>query len=326
MTLLVALVWLTASLQSAHQPGLPCVYWDRPVADSVDIIREAGIDRLCVPLDLAQSWRAAGLDAVGVSGADLASRKLLPPPGIAHRADLVSATRSPWLVANGWQFLRAPQGRFTYELTPAAGALAAAEAFAYGADAILSSDAAGIPELGAMLAFLRQVPAPPAQGAVGDLGVVDDGSEEMGEVLNLLSRRNLLFEFVKPRDRRFRVTVALGSARYPREKAADPSAFARAVRRELTDQARTIRIYGSEAVICRVTRHSSGVRVQLLNYGGREIQGLRVRLRGTYRAADALVSGVGRVALEELVTGAGVTEVSLPRLTIYASVDLTAVH
>jgi hypothetical protein len=323
MTRLVALLWVAASLQTAQQPGLPCVYWDRSIADSAAIIREAGIDRLCVPPELAQSWRAAGIDAVEISAADLASRRMLPPPGIAHRADLVSATRSPWLVASGWQFLRAPQGRFKYELRPGAGALAAAEAFAYGGDALLPVDASGLPELGAMLAFLRQVPAPAAQATLADLGVVDDGSEEMGEVLNLLSRRNLLFEIVKPRDRRFRVMVALGSTRYPREKAADPSAFALAVRRELTDQARTLRVYGSEAVICRVTRHASGVRVQLLNYGGREIQGLRVRLRGNYSAADALVSGVGRVALDDVVTGDGATEVSIPRLTIYASVDLT---
>ena len=66
--------------------------------------------------------------------------------------------------------------------------------------------------------------------------------------------------------------------------------------------------------------------MQLLNYGGREIQGLRVRLRGVYGRAEALVSGVGRVALEDVVTGDGATELSLPRLTTYASVDLTAVR
>ena len=325
MTGLVALLWV-AALQTGQQPVVPCVFWARPVADSLAIIREAGIERLCVPPELAPSWRDAGMDAVEISPADLASRKALPAPGIAHRADLVSATRSPWLVANGWQFLRAPDGQFKYDLTSGAGALAAAEAFAYGGDAILSIDASGIPELGAMLAFLRQVPAPAAQAPLGDLGVVDDGSEEMGEVLNLLSRRNLLFEIVRAGDRRFPVTVALGSKRYPRERAADPSALALEVRRELTDQARTIRVYGSEAVICRVTRHASGLRVQLLNYGGREIQGLRVRLRGVYGRAEALVSGVGRVALEDVVTGDGATELSLPRLTTYASVDLTAVR
>ena len=49
-----------------------------------------------------------------------------------------------------------PAGRFRYELHAGAGALAAAEAFAYGGDAVLSVDASGIPELGAMLAFLRR--------------------------------------------------------------------------------------------------------------------------------------------------------------------------
>jgi len=129
MTGLVALLWV-AALQAGQQPVVPCVFWAGPVADSLAIIREAGIERLCVPPELAPSWRDAGMDAVEISPADLASRKALPAPGIAHRADLVSATRSPWLVANGWQFLRAPDGQFKYDLTSGAGALAAAEAFA----------------------------------------------------------------------------------------------------------------------------------------------------------------------------------------------------
>ena len=226
--------WLAASLQAAQRPA-SCVYSDRSIADSAaDHSRGGIIGCACRPSSRSRG-APPGIDAVEISAADLASRRMLPPPGIAHRADLVSATRSPWLVASGWQFLRAPQGRFQYQLRPGAGALAAAEAFAYAGDAVLPVDASGLPELGAMLAFLRQVPAPAAQATLADLGVVDDGSEEMGEVLNLLSRRNLLFEIVKPRDRRFRVTVALGSTRYPREKAADPSAFALAVRRELTE-------------------------------------------------------------------------------------------
>ena len=55
-----------------------------------------------------------------------------------------------------------------------------------------------------MLAFLRDVRAPGADAALADVGVVDDGSEEMGEVMNLLSRRNLLFELVRARDGGFR--------------------------------------------------------------------------------------------------------------------------
>lgn len=322
LLLLLSPMWV----QPGQHASLPCVYWVHAVDESVAVIRDAGMDRLCVPPELAQPWRAAGIDAVPVSAADVAARQVLPAPGIEHRADLVSATRSPWVVANGWRSQRAPAGRFRYERPRGTGALAAAEAFAYGLDAVLSVDAADLPEVGAMLAFLRDVRAPGADAALADVGVVDDGSEEMGEVMNLLSRRNLLFELVKARDGRFPVTVALGSRAYSRQEAADPSALALKVRRQLTDGARTIRVYGSEVVICRVTRQADGVRVQLLNYGGREIQGLRVRLRGTYRAAEAHVSGIGRVPLDELAVVDGGTEFSIPRLMIYASVELTAVR
>jgi hypothetical protein len=322
LLLLLSPMWL----QPGQHRSLPCVYWPHAVDESVAVVQQAGLDRLCVPPELAERWRAAGIEAVPVSPGDLASREVLPAPGIVHRADLVSATRSPWVVANGWRSLRAPAERFRYELPPGTGALAAAEAFAYGEDALLSIDAADLSEVSAMLAFLREVPAAGADAAVGDVGVVDDGSEEMGEVMNMLSRRNLLFEVVKARDRRFPVTVAFGSRAYSRQEAGDPSALALKVRRRLTDGARTIRVYGSEVVITRVTRRADGMRVQLLNYGGREIEGLRVRLRGTYRGGEAQVSGIGRVPLDELAVVEGGTEFSIPRLTIYASVELTTVR
>ena len=72
-------------------------------------------------------------------------------------------------------------------------ALAAAEAFAYGADAVLKIDPADLASVGAMLTFLDSAAAadlPP----VADFAVVDDGSAVTGEVMNLLARRNLLFQ------------------------------------------------------------------------------------------------------------------------------------
>jgi hypothetical protein len=90
----------------------------------------------------------------------------------------------------------------------------------------------------------------------------------------------------------------------------------------LTDERRSLRIYGSEVVIARLTGNGERVRLHLINYGLREIAGLRIRLRGSYTAGDALVAGVGRVALEDRFVADGATEFSLPRLTIYAVVDL----
>jgi hypothetical protein len=233
-----------------------------------------------------------------------------------------SATRSPWLDANGWRFLRSPSGRFRYDAVPAGrGALAIAEAYAYGADAMVAIDPADLQAVGTMLAFVGSLP-PDRLAPVADIGVVDDGSDVMGEVLNLLSRRNLLFEIVPAPDSRFRINVALGTPAYPAEDAADPSAFALKVRRQLTDSQRTLRVYGTEVVVCRLTGDSSRRRLQLLNYGGRDLTGVRIRVRGSYRASDILMNEAGRIPLEEFIVSDGATEFSIPRLTTYGVVEL----
>src|SRR5262245_38991385 len=164
------------------------------------------------------------------------------------RAGIASPTRAPWIDANGWRFLRRPDAKYVYTVPAGKAALAAAEAFAYGVDAALKIDPADAQPLGAMLNFLADVPAadlPP----VADLAVVDDGSPITGEVMNLLVRRNLLFQVVREPSTRLPITVAVGSAEYPRAEAADPSALAQKIRRQLTDERRSLRIYGSEVVI-----------------------------------------------------------------------------
>src|SRR5262249_56531339 len=75
-------------------------------------------------------------------------------------------------------------------------ALAAAEAFAYDANAALKIDPADVGSLGDMLRFLASLP-PADLPAVSDLAIVDDGSAIAGEVMNLLARRNLLFDVVQ---------------------------------------------------------------------------------------------------------------------------------
>ena len=116
----------------------------------------------------------------------------------------------------------------------------------------------------------------------------------------------------------------MGSPAYPLEEAADPSAFAQKIRRQLTDEQRSLRVYGSEVVICRLTGDAGRVRLHLINYGGREIEGLRVRVRGAYREGEAHVAGAGRLPLQDYVVADGATEFSLPRLATYAVIDLKA--
>ena len=140
--------------------------------------------------------------------------------------------------------------------------------------------------------------------------------------MNLLARRNLLFQVVHTPLPRFRINIVMGSAAYPREEAGDPSAFAQKIRGQLTDEQRSLRVYGSEVVICRLTGDGQRTRLHLLNYGGRDIEGLRIRVRGTYGNGDAYVAGAGRLPLGDQVVADGATEFSLPRIATYAVIDL----
>ncbi|HEX6463361.1 MAG TPA: hypothetical protein VFZ98_02860 [Vicinamibacterales bacterium] len=253
---------------------------------------------------------------------ELAARDALPTPGITARAGVASPTRAPWVVANGWRFTRHPEARYRYDLPGGKATLAAAEAFAYGADAMLKIDPADVASLEAILKFFDGLPA--ADGsAISDLAVVDDGTAVTGEVMNLLARRNLLYDVVNAPSTRYQLNVAVGSREFPVEEAADPNAFALKIRRLITDERRVLRIYGSEVVIARLTGDASRLRLHLINYGGRDIEGLRVRLRGAYTAGDAYVAGAGRVASQDHVIADGATEFSLPRLGVYAAIDLT---
>jgi hypothetical protein len=300
--------------------SVPCVYWTQGPSTRA-ALEAAGLKGLCVPADQAETWRAAGVQVVAVSEAELAAREALPTPGVTARTGVASPTRAPWIVANGWRIARRPAAKYSYTPGPGAGALAAAEAYAYGTDAIIRADPADVNRVGEMLTFLQGL-ASLDLPAVADFGIVDDGSPSTGEVLNLLSRRNLLYRIVAAPSPQFPLNVVIGSREYPAQDATDPSAFALRVRRDLTDERRSLRIYGSEVVIGRLTGNGARARLHLINYGGREIQGLRVRVRGAFPTGDALVSGVGSVSLDDRIIAEGATEFSLPRLTTYAVVDL----
>src|SRR5262249_8193780 len=109
------------------------------------------------------------------------------------------------------------------------------------------------------------------------------------------------------------------------ESAADPSAFALKVRRQLTDQERTLRVFGTEIVIGRLTGDHTRARLHLLNYGGRDIEGVRIRLRGTYPEGEANVAGQGRLPPGEPGAVGGGRGSALPRLGPYGVIDLPPV-
>jgi hypothetical protein len=303
--------------------GLPALFWPEGL-ETAPALRSAGIERFLAPPETAEAWRREGWAVTRVTREDLGAREALPPPGrLREHAELASATRSPWITANGWRMQRQPGRRCAYRLPAGRAALAAAEAFAYGADAVLEIDPADLGGLGGMLAFLSLLEAS-ALPSAADFAVVDDGSPVTGEVMNLLARRNLLYEIVKTPSSRFAVNIQPGTARYPLEEAANPAAFALRIRREIGDDARSLRIYGSEVVLGRLTVGPAQARLHLLNYGGRPVDALRIRVKGTWPEGEAQVPGLGRVELLDHVVGDGATEFSLPVLDVYAVVDLRA--
>jgi hypothetical protein len=310
---LILLLWLAS---------LPCLYWTQGV-ETAPALKTAGIARVCVPPAQVAAWKDAGLAAVPMSEGELETRDVVPVPGIRARADRASPTRSPWVNTNGWRYLRQPAGEYTYEVPAGKAALAAAEAYVYGIDAVLRIDPSDVENLGRMVSFLAERPALTLPD-VADIAVVDDGSAALGEVMNLLVRRNLLFHITGGPDPKLPVTVILGSPEYPAVEAADPSAFALKVRRKLTDERRTLRVFGSEALIGRLTSDGKRTRLHLLNYGGRDLEAVRVRLRGTYPEGAAFVAGQGRLELLERGVVDGGTEFTIPRLGVYGAVDLPA--
>jgi hypothetical protein len=319
-SLLVVVASFFSVLPAIDDPTALCVYWAQGV-DTRPRLDAAGITHLCVPQEQVEAWRASGVNARGLSEAELGSREILQAPGIVARAGVASPTRAPWIAANGWRIVRSPGAKFVYDVPSGKAALAAAEAFAYGADAVMKIDPAELESLGSLLTFLRALPAVDLP-MVADFAVVDDGSPVTGEAMNLLARRNLLFEIVKAPSARHPLNIAIGSPEYPAQEAADPSAFAQKVRQRLGDNNRSLRIYGSEVVIGRLTADGSRARLQLLNYGGRDIDGLRIRIKGAWSSGQAHVSGTDPAVVSDVVVSDGFTEFSLPRLTTYAAIDL----
>jgi hypothetical protein len=299
---------------------LPCLYWTEGI-ESAAILQSAGIERLCIPPPNVEAWRKAGFTVEPLGDKELAAREALPAPGIRARAGRASATRSPWVDANGWRLRRQPEAQYRYRLPAGTAPLAVAEAFVYGADAVLEVDPADLPRLGETLSFLRRLPVRELPD-VADLAVVEDGTPLLGEVLNLLTRRNLLFRLVAEPSPQFRINVKLGTPEYPAREAADPHAFALKLRRQVGDEGRALHLFGSEVVIARLTGDGTRARLHLLNYSGREQAGLRIRLHGSYPEGVALVAGKGRIALEDRVVADGATEFTLPWLGPYGVVDL----
>jgi len=300
--------------------ALPIVFWDQGPQTAV-ALKQNGIQQVLVPAERLQAWKATGLVVREITTAEWSALEEASAPGVDRQVQVASATRSPYLIANGWRFIRNRSAKYRYTLPAGKSALAAAESYAYGADAALQVQTADLESAGKLLAFLRGLPVADLPG-VSDLAVVDDQHPLVGEVMNLLARRNLLFAAATAPDPRYPINIRIGSKEYSEEDASDPNAFALKIRRQLTDERRSVRIYGSETVLCRLTGDETRIRLHLLNYRGGKVDGLRIRLRGAFRKGQARGDQIGELPLENFAVSNGATEFSIPAMNLYAVVDL----
>ena len=290
---------------------LPSLFWDRPVA-TADILRQAGIDRLYVPAAQEPAWRKLGFSATAF---DRARAVQAVAPNVEYHMDVASATRVPWIDANGWRYQRAPAKLFFCDASAGGAALAAAEAFAYGVAAAIRVAPAALPAFARMSQFLRSLDAQPLP-ARANIAVIDDGSDIMGEILNLLARHNLLFRIVPAADSAYDIIVR------DVPKTTDPYEFAINTRHSLGDEKRLLRIYGSNLVLGRLTGDTAQTRVDLLNYGNAAVKGLRVRVLGEYPKGKLAAFEHAGAALADYSSQDGATEFTIPELGAYAVVDL----
>jgi hypothetical protein len=107
----------------------------------------------------------------------------------------------------------------------------------------------------------------------------------------------------------------------PRDE--DPSFAAHRIRSEIGDDNRSLRVFGSEVVIARLLM-GSGARVFLLNYAGRPVRGLRVRVRGVFAKAELRAFGAADSHLADFGLEEGATEFTVPELRVLAIVDLAS--
>jgi len=301
--------------------ALPGLFWDGG-ADTAPALREAGVKQIQVPPARLAEWK--GVAGISAETADLTRAVKLLTPAVLYRMDQASASRRPWLTANGWKFLRNPKGRFYYDAAGKPSALAAAEAFCFGGNALVRTDADGLKPLAEMLAFLSSVQAEPLP-AIADIGFLDDGSATAGEVMNMMVRENLAFQIVPKPDPSLKLNARLGTKEYPLADAKNPGVVAQAIRANLTDEKRSVRIYGSPVVVVHLTGDPTKVRVQLLNYAAaqRGVEGIRVRVLGRYEKHQAAADGIPRLELVDYSVEADATEFTLTQLKTYAVIDLS---
>jgi hypothetical protein len=298
---------------------LPGLHWAGGL-DAASQLSDAGIERVVVTAESIAAWRDLSFSAE--SDAGLVDYTDVGAPIVRMERSIAAATSVPWVEVNGWHFLRGVEFARYRDVPSGLAALAVAEAFSYGVDAVINAAPADITAFGKMLQFVHGIDRGPEE-TLADIGFVDDGTPETLEAMKLLERRNLMFRAVERPDPTLDLNVRIGGEEFPREEAANPHEFATQVRRKLTDERRLLRIFGSNVVLGHVTSVGEATRVHLLNYGPRgTVAGLRVRIEGIFASARLASFGTDDEDVVDLRVRDGGTEFTVPQIILYAVIDL----
>jgi hypothetical protein len=297
---------------------IPGLLWDEG-PQTAPVLEQAGIREIATTGD-ASAWSSTRVRATAIDGASLIK---LDPPGVDYQLSRGGATAAPWINSNLWRVMKEPGKSYVYEVSGAAVPLAAAEAYVSGGKAYLRLKQDDLAAFASALGFLHDMDGPPLPPRV-NFGLVDDGTSELDEVLNLLIRRNLLFDLIRPPGNFKGPVVRIGTPEYSKELAGEPYKFSAVVRAKIGDDHRLVRIYGSETTIVRLSGSAGRSRLHVIQYGRNAVPALRVRVLGHYQRV--LISALGQrvIVPEDVTMDDSATEFTIPAFRTYAVVDLDA--
>jgi hypothetical protein len=297
---------------------LPGLLWTQG-PESADALRKAGVTEIAVPVPNAPAWAGAGIHIVPV---DVEHATRVTEPSVDYKLGTSGATGTPWINSNLWLYLRKPDDVYVCDTVSRKNIpLALGESFAAGVKAYFAVKPEDLDAYVAFTGFLDRLGAQ-ALATRANFAVIDDGSDQVGEVMNLLARRNLLFAPLKAPRPGFDVTIQLGRAPFSGNIADDPFLTAAEARSRLGDARRLVRLYGSDTTIVRLTGDGRRARLHLLHYGDYSVEGLRVRVLGRYRRISVSAPTGGALSADDRADDAGAVEFTLPALANYMVIDL----
>ncbi len=295
---------------------IPSLLWDGG-PDTAGALQKAGIREIATTKDAA-GWAQTQIRAVPVEEAKL---QKLEVPGVDYQMGRAGATATPWINSNIWRMLRNRDQSFLYDVSGPAVPLAVAEGYAANVRAYVRVKPKDLESFATAVRFLHDVDSDALPPRV-NFALLDDGSSEIDEVMNLLVRRNLLFEAVRSPNQWKGTIVRIGTPEYPKKMAEDPYEFAAVVRSRIGDDKRLVRLYGSETTVAMLYGDDHRSRLHLIQYGRNPVLGMRVRVLGHFPRVIIAALGNRCVPAEDLVVNKTSTEFTIPEFRNVAVIDL----